>query len=140
MSLSKNLKRYLTSELRTAAEMIEKHDNPQDKVYYLSAPFGAVNRVFNIEYSSDLVLLWVILRTTHGSISSRLDAMKAGGQQPLHVPEGAFEALTALLVQLAEKIEREEDYIELLKGLSAVAYSCDGNGFYLHSTGRLRYE
>ncbi|MDO8690314.1 MAG: hypothetical protein Q7R39_09965 [Dehalococcoidia bacterium] len=140
MKLSKKLKAYLTSELRTTAEMMEKQADPRDKVYYLSAAYGAAHRTFNIEYSSELVLLWLVLKSVHGMVATRLESLKTGAQLPLQIPKEVFEHLPRLLVALADRIDANDNYVELLERISAVAYTCEGNGYYLHSTNRLQYE
>ena len=130
MELSDSLKQYLTSELRNVASKMSSEDpNSGTLAYWYSAAFGAVQRVLNIEYDRELVFIYGVLLHTHSNIAhpqSRANQVEIDGQS-------LFLYLGGLLAQLAESIDSNAEYTELLVSISAAAYMATGNGYYLWS-------
>jgi len=138
VELNEDLKRYLVAEFRRANEMIKVAPEASAKNYFFSAVYGAVFRVLNIEYSKELVLLHLVLQQTYQAVASRLTAVQQQKDFPIELPSDFFERLTAIVDELAHKIEADEDLTDGLKSMAQMDYVTTGNGYYLYQTGRFK--
>ena len=133
MQLSRNLDEYLVSELRTVAiKMRQDEQNARTALFWYSAAYGAALRALNIEYQRELVLLHLVLNSTHSEINARLHAQ----DQVVSVPADLFGNLADLVETLANRIQANESYVDVLESIAALSYTTTGNGFYLSQTGR----
>jgi len=109
-------------------------DNQRDSVYYFSAVFGAAQRIFNIEYLPDMMRLFIISNWVHSALSTRLANIDALG---VEIPPELTNDLARLVGDLANHIERDEDYSDLLDSMGRIGYAMTGNGYYLMQAGRI---
>jgi len=128
---SAELKSYLVSELRSVgAYLIANYEqSPSYAVYFFSAAYGAVQRVLNIEYNTELVLLHNVLSTAHGQM--------AAAQQQGRITFDILNRLGISIALLADRIESDAPLIDLFLEISELSYSTTGNGFYLRQIGRI---
>ena len=71
MKLSPELRNKLVTEIRYAAEGMKKSEIITDKMYYFSAVYGMLDRVFNFEYDPELVFAHQVIRQAFETINSR---------------------------------------------------------------------
>jgi cytoplasmic iron level regulating protein YaaA (DUF328/UPF0246 family) len=131
-------RKMIVDEINFAAKKMTKTQNASEKLYYFSAVFGVLQRIFNIEYDSDLVFSYSIIRATHDAFLNRLKAIQHGGDNTVSLSDNQFEKLTSLTKELAKKINKNEDVTDTLKKFAILAYSTSGNGFYLMQKGLLK--
>ena len=102
-----------------------------------SAIHGTIQRVFNLEYDSDLVFIHNILQQTHFAFIQRLQAMK-NGDVAVPLIEEQMGGLIAAIKELSEKIRGNDKLNGTLKKFVILTYSTNGNGYYLLQKGLLK--
>ena len=137
IDLSPNLREYLISEFRVVATHMVSESDVLTKAYYFSAVPSAVARVLNIEFSESLAFLQHILGTTYGAINLRINKTLQGQERPIEISPEFLDRLSQLISDLADRLEQNKDFHDLLISISLVGYATTGNGFYLYKTGRL---
>lgn len=138
MDISNKYRDMIVSEIKFVIEKMDQSPEVAEKLYYFSAIFGIIQRVFNIEFDPNLVHAHLILRSTHDAFSQRLKAIQQGGDKSIKLCEEQFNKLSAISIELAEKIKKKENIDNTLKKFAILAYSTTGNGYYLIQKGLLK--
>lgn len=129
--------KLIVNEINFAvSKMIESQD-AIEKLFYFSGIFGVINRVYNIEFDSDLLFAHFVLRTTHEAFLNRVKAIQQGDRAVI-LNDDQFDKLNVLSKELSKKIEKNEDLFSTLKNFSNLMYSTTGNGYYLMKKGALK--
>ena len=139
LTVTDRSKDLVVSELRFAAARMREKSNVADKLYFMSATWGMIQRIFNIEFDSELVFAHQVLSNTHNHINSRIQGPHLG-EMTSQMPAKLFELLENDLDQLANQWELNEDIGDVLAHISLLGYVATGNGFYLYSKGLLKIE
>jgi hypothetical protein len=63
MQISKEFKKLLVDELKSVAEKVSEETDFKKKNYFFSGAFGAVSRVFNFNFDSELILIHSVLNS-----------------------------------------------------------------------------
>jgi len=134
MKLSKEIKKTLINEIEFAIEKMRSSKDPNLIMYYFSAVFGVLHRIFNIEYDSDLVFAHFIVNGTYQQINARLQAK----DKIIQIPENLFERLIETTKNFLEAINGNKDLNEVLKEFTLLGYVTIGNGYYLYQKGLLK--
>ena len=133
MSISPKTKSMIVAEFNYVVEKMNNTEDYTKKIYYFSGTYGILQRVFNIEYDSELVFMHQILQHTYEKINAK---MTANIQQidRLIMPNVIFEKLPELISAMAEEFEASntEGVRNKLKQISLLAFITTGNGFYLY--------
>lgn len=137
MKTSESYRKKIVDEIDYVESMMNKTQDIGEKLYLFSAIHGTIQRVFNLEYDSDLVFVHNILQQTHFAFLQRLHAVKTGD---VAVPllEEQMEGLIAAIKELSEKISGNNKLDGTLKKFSILTYSTNGNGYYLLLKGLLK--
>lgn len=138
ISLSPQLKEKFLEEVNYSVEKMEKTSDPLQKLYYFSATYGVIQRLFNIEYNQDLVFAHFILSEAYKSFAGRIRIFKDNQDTTIPLLVEQMERLTNLTKELAKRIEGNKDLTDTLKKFVILAYSTTGNGFYLYEKGILK--
>jgi len=72
MKLSTANKKKLIEEIEFALNSMKAAEDPETKLYYFSAVYGVMPRIFNIEYDPNLVFIHFVVNATYNNINSRL--------------------------------------------------------------------
>lgn len=135
MELSAELKEALVDELRTVVKRVEDEIDIGKKIFFLSAAYSGVQRIFNIRFDPELVLIHFVLNSTYTTVSNLHKMIETGNENVIQIPEGFFYRLNGLIEELATGIEEDKDIYEILKKISVLSYSSTGNGYYLYRKG-----
>jgi len=138
MVISDKSRKLLVEELNLVAGKMEDSATGEEKLYYFSAAYSMVQRVFNIEYDPDLVFIFLILRETYNAMNSRIQAMK-GGEGLLTLKQEHFLKLTEYTKEFASLLKANKDVVDTLKKFVILLYSTTGNGHYLVQKGLLKF-
>jgi hypothetical protein len=138
ISLSPQMKKMFLDELNYSIEKMEKTPDPIQKLFYFSATYGVIQRLFNLEYSQDLVFAHFILSEAYKAFASRLRVYKDNQDTTIPVLVEQIERLISLTKEFAKKIESNKELTDTLKKFVVLAYSTTGNGFYLYEKGVLK--
>ncbi|MCK5343594.1 MAG: hypothetical protein KAR20_09320, partial [Candidatus Heimdallarchaeota archaeon] len=61
MKISESYRKIITDEIDYVESMMNKAQGVEKKLYFFSAIPGTLQRIFNLEYDSELVFIQVIL-------------------------------------------------------------------------------
>jgi hypothetical protein len=134
MKLSKQSKNKLAKEIRFVLEKIKGDEDPKAKLYYFSAIYGIMSRIFNLEYAPDLIFAHFVLSSTYNQINSRLQ----NPDKVIKIPDELFDKLIDATSELLEVIENNKNLYEVLKKFTLLSYVTIGNGYYLYQKGLLK--
>jgi len=134
MKLSKQNKKTLIDEIKFALEKMQASKDPNSIMYYFSAVYGVMHRIFNIEYDSDLVFTHFIISSIHSQINSRIQVQ----DQVIKLPDNFFDKLIEITGALLDVIKNDKDLYEVLKKFTILGYITIGNGYYLYQKGLLK--
>ena len=139
MKLSSGMREQVVQEIRFAVEGMRKSPKLSDKMYYFSAVYAVIDRVYNFEYDPELVFVYQVIRPSFDSISAKISL---SGQRDMGlgtgIPSNLFDRLCSCMEELATRIERNQKTYAILQDIANIAYSTTGNGFYLYTKGILK--
>jgi hypothetical protein len=138
MNINDNFRDIIVKEINYAVNKMDTSSSGEEKLYYFSAVYSVIQRIFNLEYDSDLVYAHSILHETYNAFLQRLQAIRKGGETLILLSEEHFKNLTAITKELAKKIEEKKDINTTLKKLAILSYTTTGNGYYLVQKGLLK--
>ena len=136
MNLSKNMQSLFIKELKFVLKNMKATVIPVEKLYFFSAIHAVANRIFNIEFHSELVFIHNVIQTTHQLISTNLTTALQHGSA-VGMPDGLFDGLESAVEEMIAKTSNNQDIYLVLQRISDLAYSTTGNGRYLHLKGML---
>ena len=137
MNISDNSREIIIKEINYVLNKMEECSNIEEKLYYFSGVYSMIQRIFNLEYDSDLVFAHLILFQTYNLFRQRLDAIKTK-QLLIPLSEEQFNNLTKITKELVKKIEEKKEIDNTLKKFVILSYSTTGNGYYLFQKGLLK--
>lgn len=138
--LPEDVRIRIANEFRYAVEQMRSADDPHSKLYYYSALFGEIQRVLNVHWDRDLVLIHSVVSTSHNQIGLMTQNIVTGGERAIKLSSEFFDALTNAVGDLAEHFDAGEDaskLYSLLGRLAELGYASTGNGWYLLGKGRI---
>jgi len=102
--ISEPYKTILADELALIREKMDSELDPMKKVYYYSAAYAMVQRIFNLEPESNqqLIFIHVVLAMSYNQIKERVNQIVVGNQL-ITLPEDFFDKISLCLQQLEEK-------------------------------------
>lgn len=136
MKLSKQSKNKLTQEIRFVLNKMKGNDDPKIKLYYFSAIYGIMNRIYNLEYAPDLIFAHFVLSSTYNQINSSLQV--SDKDKVIKIPDELFDKLIDATSDLLDVIENNKNLYDVLKKFSLLGYVTMGNGYYLYQKGLLK--
>ena len=138
MNLSKNMKNLFIEELKFVLKNMKSTVISVEKLYFFSAIYAVVNRIFNIEFHSELVFIHNVIQATHQQISTNLAVTSQGHESAIGMPDGLFDGIEGAVEEMITKISNNQDISPVLQRISNLAYSTTGNGRYLFLKGMLK--
>lgn len=137
MTQNSYLSKKLAEELHFVHGKMKATDNPAEKLFYLTAVYGAIHRIMNIEYDDDLVFAHQVVQLAYNQVNSRLQAARQG-DSTVSLSPSLFEAIESAVEELRLCLGQGKSPSEPLKKLAVLGYSTTGNGYYLQVKGDLR--
>ena len=139
MELTTSLRENLVREIRFASENMHKTENIPDKMFFFSAVYGELTRTFNFEYNPSLVFIHQVIHQVFDLINAKINiSSQQKGSIASSIPANLFNKLETSLNDLADKIERDENYCQVLESIANLGYSATGNGSYLYYKGVIK--
>ena len=138
MKLSYDSRNAIVNELKYVADGLSQEVEVIRKVYIYSAAYAMVNRILNVEFSSELVLAHTILQSSYTQINGTFNNIMTGTEKVITFPENMFEFLAKSLKDLADAISEDRDLTKELQKIAMVGYAATGNGYYLCQKGILK--
>lgn len=140
MKLSPEYKKRIADEFKFVLDKMKAKIPISEKMYYLSAIHGCLNRIINFEFDPTLLFINMVLQNAHGTFNTRFQSMKGGPEQVLKIDDKIFQALIDEIDQLRKNIEKESVnaiYLNLQK-IMILIYVTTGNGNYMYSRGQIK--
>jgi hypothetical protein len=140
MKLSKEKKDIIVNEFNEVYDLMKKSKDIGEKIFYYSATYAMVSRVFNIEFDPLLILMHSILQNTYNEINNFASNISNKQNIFFTLPKNYFDILENTLKDLIISIENNDDtqiYRDLQK-LSVIGYITTGNGNYLYKKGLIK--
>ncbi len=136
MNIKKENRKSIIDEIKFSIEKMKdkENDDPKAKLYYFSAVYAVIHRIFNIDYDDDLVFIHFVLLSTYNNTNARL-------QNPdpiIKIPDDYFDKLIAATEELLGVIVMDGNPYEVLRKFILLAYVTGGNGYYLYKKGLLK--
>lgn len=140
MVLSKKSKQLIADELTYVAKNVREVDGISKKLFYFSASFPMIQRVFNIEFDPELVLIHNTLQHTYNFISSRYQGIIKGEEKVIELPTGLFDILADTIQELGDAILNNSKITPALQRIARLGFVTTGNGYYLYQKNLLKLE
>ena len=139
IEISEQYKTILADELALIREKMNSDPDPRKKIYYYSAAYAMVQRVFNLDPESDqqLIFIHTVLVSSYELIRDRVNNIVAGDRL-ITLPDDFFEKISIYLQELEDKIRNKEDTYTVLEKIAVLTYISGGNGHYLAQKGLLK--
>lgn len=134
MKLSEENKQKLTDEIRFVINQMKEQEDPEAKLYYFSAIYGIMPRIFNTEFSDDLLFAHFVISSTYNNINQRLKSP----DKAIKIPDELFDKLIETTEDLLNAIEKNKNLYTVLKKFTLLGYITLGNGYYLYKKGLLK--
>ncbi len=134
MKLSTENKQKIVDEIKFVIDQLKQQEEPEAKLYYLSAVYGIMPRIFNIDYSDDLVFAYYVINSAFNNINHRLK----NPDKAIKIPDELLGRLLAVTEELLEAVEKDENLYKVLKKYALLGYVTTGNGYYLYKKGLLK--
>lgn len=138
MQISTDFKKTLVDELRLVAKKVADEIDVRKKIYFFSAAHAMVYRIFNMNFDPELVLIHLVLNSTHGIVQNLHTMIERGDEKVIQIPDDFFDKLASLTEELAIAIEEDKDVYEIIQKIAIHSYSLTGNGYYLYQKGIIK--
>lgn len=134
MNISDEYREQLVSEIRFCRTKMSEEQIPGMKMFYYSAIYSKISKIFNFEYDPHLQFMHLVLTTSYQSINTRLNSVLSG-QSRVPISEEFFTHLVNLLERLENRIRAGQLTYDILEKISNLTYLTTGNGYYLSQKG-----
>ncbi|MGA2766155.1 MAG: hypothetical protein ABSG17_22660 [Spirochaetia bacterium] len=136
MVVSRDAKTIINPDLDFVLTKFAEETPLDEKLFYFSAIFGAVNRALNMKATPDLVYLHHILSSVYGAFYMRIQAIKSG-DLTVQLDDVIVGKFIEYVTELGQKIRGDSSLDEVIIKLVNLSYVTQGNGFYLYKRGEL---
>jgi len=134
MKLSEENKKKLINEIRFVIDQMKKQEDPEAKLYYFSAIYGIMPRIFNIDFNDDLIFAHFVISSAYNNINQRLK----NPDKAIKIPDELYDKLIEAAEELLTVIEKDKNLYNVLKKFTLLGYVTIGNGYYLYKKGLLK--
>lgn len=137
MATSKKMKEIIVTEIKYSLNKMDEAAGIEEKLYYFSAVQGIFHRVFNIEFSPELLFVHFIFNEAFKAFQQKLATMKMG-DIVFVIDDHQMGRLTDLTKEFLAQFEAGKSTDDVLKKMVTLLYSVTGNGNYLMGKGLLK--
>ena len=138
MELSDNSRTIIADEFKYVTKKIREEQDIAQKLYFFSGSYALIQRIFNLEYDSSLILVHDVLQSTYMAINGRLNSIISGEEKVIKLPEELFSSLAKAVDDLGDAILNKRDSSESLQKIATISFVTTGNGYYLYQKGILK--
>jgi hypothetical protein len=138
MAISANTRQVIANEFKFISEKIKSETELPAKVYYFSGTYGLTQRLLNLEFDSNIVLMHIVLNYTYNLIKQLLVRITSGEEKVITFPPKLFNSLANSIDELGRKIVKNEDTTSVLQDITVIGYATTGNGYYLYQKGIIK--
>ena len=139
MQLEKIYKDELIKELRFIAKKINEEPNLEKKIFFFSATYGVTSRIMKMSFQRELLLSDFIFTQTHQLMAERFNQIKKG-ETVIPMEEHVFKKIAIKIAQMADRIEKNEPFYDIIELILTIGFSLNGPGHYLSLKGQLTLD
>jgi hypothetical protein len=139
--MREELRQRFATECRYAVNKMMEVADVSKKMFYFSAVFGEAQRLLNLEWDRNVVLVFIVTQQAYNQINVQLPLL--GSVLPIKL-ETVFEELTKNAAALADYLEKDsqragdDELCQILARFAEITYATQGNGSYLYERGKLK--
>lgn len=137
MKISKSNKEILNREFDFALNKMKKSQSPDEILYYFTAFYNMINRIYNIEFCEELLFTFFVMDSAYKAIIERMGLLKAGQSSVIGFNKNFGPELIRITEDLLKNFYNKEKRNQTLQTLVLLAYSTTGNGYYLSQKGEI---
>lgn len=138
MNLSNRNKKILNDEFKLVLEKMEESKSPDEMMYFFTAFYNMIHRIYNIEFSEELLFTHFVMENAYNTIMTRMGMIKAGQSSVIGFHGDFGSALIAITREIKENFWNKTKRNLALQKLVSISYTTTGNGFYLSRKGSLK--
>ena len=138
MALSEESRSVIAQNFALISQKIRGDGDLVEKAYVFSHTHGVIQRVFNVEYDPDLVLVHSVLQAAHSEFANRLIGIANGNMKDLDERDRLFDSLADAVEELGEAIRDNNTLLESLRKIAVVGYIGTSHGHYMFERGVVR--
>jgi len=131
MKISTENRKKLVDEIKFIINQMKAEEDPKSKLYYFSAIYGIMPRIFNFEFNADLVFAHFVVSSTYNQINGRLQ----NPDNVVKIPDDLFDKLLVITEEFLNAIENNKNLYEVLKKFTTLGFITTGNGYYIYKKG-----
>jgi hypothetical protein len=135
MEIDEPFKNMLVEEFRLVASKIRDESDIRRKNFFFSAAYGVVQRIINIDFDPELVVIHNVLNSTFTMLNNLQTSIDSGTEKVIQIPLLLFDDLADLLDELAGAIQESQNTYEIIQKIAVLSYMLTGNGYYLYKKG-----
>ncbi len=136
MDIDNKHKEILTKEFDYAYEKMKTAADPEEILYYYTAFYNMINRIYNIQFSEDLLFAFFTMENAYKYMSERVHLIKSG-QGPIGFDERFGVKFLEIIKKLKDGFFHKTKRLTALQELVTLAYTTTGNGYYLTGKGEI---
>lgn len=136
MRIKKINKEKMIREIEFSIDKMKEASENREKLFYFSGIYGVISRIFNDDFSEDLILYHLVLNTTYTALKGRID----NPDKVIKLPENIFEHLISTTEYFCDSLKNDTDPYPALKQFAVISFSVTGNGYFLYQKGLLKYQ
>jgi hypothetical protein len=139
MKISEKYKKIIIEEFYNVVSKMKQSNDRSEKMFFFSATYAVINRIFNIEFNPTLIFIHMVLSNAYPAIIGRIDAERRGQSLAIKIPKEFFNILEDAIIDIAESMNKDNksDLFEALQKITNLSYLTTGNGYYLFTKGKL---
>jgi hypothetical protein len=135
MEIDDQFKNILVEEFRFVASKIRDESDMKRKNFFFSAAYAVVQRIINIDFDPELVIIHNTLNSTYTIVNNLQMSIESGTEKIIRIPLLLFDELADLLDELAGAIQESQNTYEIIQKIAVLSYMLTGNGYYLYQKG-----
>ncbi|MBN1191723.1 MAG: hypothetical protein JXA46_18370 [Dehalococcoidales bacterium] len=141
--MRKDLRQRIAEEFNYAVTKMQEVQPLTKRLFYFSVFFGESQRMLNLQWDRELVLLYTVTQHVYTQINGGLQN-PAIGNLPINW-SSVFDKLTQASSELAACYAKPDnascraEICQILERLAEIAYAVSGNGSYLYEKGCIKF-
>jgi len=134
MNIEPKYKEIIVKEFDYAFKKMKASSDPDETLYYFTAFFNTLNRVYNLHYSDDLLFAFIVMENAYNFILER-NRIKKSGENTINFHEKFGTKFIQIVRNIKDGFFQKTKRLAALQELAVIAYSTTGNGQYLTEKG-----
>lgn len=139
--MREDVRKHIAEEAKYAVTKMQEVKETKRKLFYFSVFFGEAQRLLNLEWSTELVLIHTITQHVYGELNAaQMNLADQTISLNWTVILNRLSEISSELVAYLNKKERDTNELyNILGRFAEISYSVSGNGSYLLERGAFKF-